>query len=125
MPMAPRPPGTTHKRNGWAESDYVLAMRRAVTRLGGRFAMAQLLPELQAHEPAAGVARWVNSGYLGSQVGVWREAAEIELVAGPGRVYQVTGLWKVSKPVSQKASRPEKKAPASGPLTHSPTGSPT
>lgn len=94
LAMAPRPPGTTRRRSGWSESDYVQAMRRAVERLNGRFTNAQLVPELQKHEPAADVARWVNSGYIGSQVAVWRDAQEVELVEGPGRVFRVTALWK-------------------------------
>jgi hypothetical protein len=79
---------------GWKEAEHVLAMRRSVERLGGRFTAAQLLQDLLRFEDKRKVQSWVANAHLGSQVARWRDSGEVVLSDPVKRVYAATPRWK-------------------------------
>jgi hypothetical protein len=83
-------------RNNGQPADYARSMRRAVERLGGTFTMGTLVSNLRAHEPNAHVMKWINCGYVGSQVATWRDNGEVELSDAATRTFKTTSKWQRS-----------------------------
>jgi hypothetical protein len=71
-------------------------IRQAITRLHGRFTVAQLLEDLREHATPEQLQAWTYSGNLGHQILKWREDGQLRLASIAevgGRVYEVTDEW--------------------------------
>lgn len=83
---------TKHKDDG----AHTEPIRRAITRLHGRFTVAQLLEDMREHATPEEIKKWTWGGQLGHQLLRWREEGKLRM-AGIGEVgglvYEVTEQW--------------------------------
>lgn len=83
---------TKHKDDG----AHTEPIRQAITRLHGRFTVAQLLEDMRAHATPEEIKEWTWGGHIGAQVLRWRDEGKVRLVSigeVGGRVYEVTDEW--------------------------------